>query len=71
MDYLPTQVIAEFFRHNGFDGIGYNSGHGPGCNLALFKLSDARVERCFTFRVTSVEYEFECESGIEPNWPYD
>jgi hypothetical protein len=71
LDYLPTQVIAEFFRHKGFDGIGYKSGLGPGSNLALFRLSDARVERCFVLEVTSVEYEFTCEGDITGQWPYD
>lgn len=50
--YTPTQIIAEFFKHNGFDGIIYQSQfdarqlksqkhEGISENIALFYLGDA------------------------------
>lgn len=40
-DYAPTQVIAEFIRAAGYDGLAYGSALGPGHNIALFDLSAA------------------------------
>lgn len=50
--YIPTQIIAEFFKHNGFDGIIYQSQFdarsrgedkfsGISQNIALFNINDA------------------------------
>lgn len=39
-DYIPTQIIAEFFRHKGYDGIRYSSSlHREGHNLTIFDTS--------------------------------
>lgn len=36
-DYVPTQIIAEYFRHLGYDGIRYSSSlHKGGYNLTIF-----------------------------------
>lgn len=37
-DYVPTQIIAELFRKNGFDGIMYNSLFNSGKNIALYDI---------------------------------
>jgi len=42
-EYAPTQVIAEAFRKQGMDGVGYRSSLGSGHNLALFELDAADV----------------------------
>ena len=42
-DYAATQIVAELFRQNGFDGIAYRSSSGPGHNIALFDLNAANV----------------------------
>ena len=42
-DYATTQLIAELFRKNGFDGIAYRSALGQGHNVALFDLNAADV----------------------------
>ena len=42
-DYVPTQILAESFRHHGFDGVAYRSSFGPGHNFALFDLEAAVV----------------------------
>jgi len=41
--YAATQLIAELFRKNGFDGIAYRSALGEGHNIALFDLNVADV----------------------------
>jgi len=48
-DYAPTQVIAEFFKINGFDGIMYRSSLGKGKNIALFEIQSADIIKCFLF----------------------
>lgn len=58
-DYVPTQVIAEWFRHRGFDGIVYRSGLGPGRNVALFDLDAARPLNGLLFSPRSVTFEFD------------
>ena len=71
LDYLPPRSSrSSSVTRDRSDR--YKSGLGPGGNLALFKLSDARVVgRPFTLQVTSVEYEFRCEGDITGQWPYD
>ena len=39
-DYIPSQIIAEFFRHLGYDGIRYCSSlHEGGYNLTIYDVS--------------------------------
>jgi len=38
-DYIPSQIIAEFFRHLGYDGIRYSSSlHKSGYNLTIYNV---------------------------------
>jgi len=37
-DYVPTQIIAELFKCNGFDGIVYKSMLGEGFNVVNFRI---------------------------------
>jgi hypothetical protein len=55
-DYAPTQIIAEFFRANGFDGIAYGSSFGDGHNVALFDLDAANVSGCGLFEIRGVKF---------------
>lgn len=57
-DYAPTQVIAEWFRHNRFDGIVYGSKLGVGLNVAIFDPSDAKLVQCVLHQVTSISFDF-------------
>jgi len=57
--YVPTQIIAEFFRQNGFDGLAYRSSLGPGRNIALFDLDAAEVVKCSLVQITSVALKSE------------
>jgi hypothetical protein len=64
-EYIPTQIIAELFKSEGFDGIVYKSlltEHG--FNLALFNLGDASVVRCGLCKVSSIGFHFQ-EVGNE------
>lgn len=37
-DYLPTQILAELFQREGFDGIAYKSSVGEGINVGCLTL---------------------------------
>lgn len=60
-DYVPTQILAEFFKSEGFDGICFKSSLGKGYNFVLFNLSDAELKTCTVMETKSVVYDFaEC-----------
>lgn len=57
-DYAPTQMLAEMFRREGFDGIEYRSGlEKSGYNIALFDLSAANVQGTAVWSVDDVRTE--------------
>jgi hypothetical protein len=56
-EYVPTQIIAEFFRSNGLDGVAYRSSLGQGHNVALFNLDAASVVGCGLFEIRSVKFD--------------
>lgn len=53
-DYVPTQILAEMFRRDGLDGIGYRSSLGPGHNIVLFDVDAASVTSACVFQVDSI-----------------
>ncbi|MFH1982465.1 MAG: RES family NAD+ phosphorylase [Pseudomonadota bacterium] len=57
-DYVPTQIIAELFKTNGFDGIIYKSLLGKGHNVALFNVEAARLVNCYLFEVEKIDFQF-------------
>lgn len=57
-DYAPTQVLSEFFRVNGLDGILYKSLLGEGRNIALFDLAAAKLIDCQLFEVKKASFAF-------------
>ena len=58
-DYAPTQVIAELFRSEGYDGIAYKSKFGDdGYNIALFDLEDAELISCCLYDVSTLQFSF-------------
>ncbi len=66
-DYVPTQVIAELFKSEGFDGIAYKSAFGDdGYNIALFNVDDAELTHCGLYKVTTAKYSFSEEDS--PYW---
>ena len=58
--YVPTQVIAELFKNEGYNGIAYKSAFGDdGYNIALFELDDARLTTCILHDVNTAQFRFE------------
>jgi hypothetical protein len=56
-DYAPTQVIAEFFRENGLDGVAYGSSLGEGHNVALFDAEAAGLVNCGLLEIRGVKLD--------------
>lgn len=50
--YIPTQIVAETLKANGYDGIAYKSGcGGRGRNVALFDIAAAEPLTCAMHQV--------------------
>ncbi len=63
LDYIPTQILTELFKQNGYDGIVYRSQFGEnGFNVVLFKTEDAEPINCAPFQVSKIEISFK-ETG--------
>lgn len=56
-EYVPTQVLAEYFRKNKYDGVIYKSKLGSGFNLALFDLEALDVLDVRLYPVKAVQFE--------------
>lgn len=64
-DYIPTQVLAELFKAEGYDGVVYKSLlSDDGFNITLFNLDHAKVINCSLFRLDSIEFKFS-EAGSQ------
>lgn len=60
-DYAPTQILAELFKSEGFDGVCFKSSMGPGHNFILFDLQLADLINCTVMETKTISYEFsEC-----------
>ena len=55
--YAPTQILAELFLSEGYDGVGYKSALSDGHNAMLFHISAANLIACYIHRVTQVSYD--------------
>lgn len=58
-EYASTQILAECFKSEGFDGICFKSSLGSGHNYMLFNLGDAELVNCTVMETKSVAYHFE------------
>jgi RES domain-containing protein len=59
LDYLPTQILAEAFRADGYDGIIYKSLlNRGGTNIVLFNTDAAEISRYALFRTQSINFGF-------------
>jgi hypothetical protein len=55
VDYVPTQILAEAFKSEGFGGIEYKSSYGEkGVNIVLFNISWADPMEPRLYRVDDV-----------------
>lgn len=66
-DYIPTQIITEFFKVKGVDGLAYRSNLGEGLNIVLFDLSDAEFERAKVYNTDSIKFNFTEASPVVLN----
>lgn len=66
-EYAPTQIISEFIKSKGYDGIIYKSSLTQGHNYVLFNLNDAAVVQCDLFEVTKVKFDFERLDDSSPS----
>ncbi len=57
-DYVPTQIIAELFKKNRFDGVAYKSLLSDGYNVVLFHPEVAEMLNCFLYEAKNVAFEF-------------
>ena len=57
-DYVPTQIIAELFKRNGFDGVLYRSALSDGVNLALFDIAAATMLNSILCTVEKIWFSF-------------
>lgn len=57
-DYVPTQILSEFFKNNGFDGIIYKSLLGEGMNITLFDLDKAELVNCYLYKAEQISFLF-------------
>lgn len=54
-EYIPTQIISEFFKTKGFDGVAYRSLFGKdGYNFAFFDLAALELVNCALYPVESI-----------------
>lgn len=57
IDYVPSQYLAEIFKHRGYDGIKYRSSLlENGYNIVLFDSSLVRVKSVELYAVTEITY---------------
>jgi RES domain len=73
-DYVPTQVLAEFFKTNHLDGIAYGSSLGKGQNIVLFDINVAEQIQGDLVNVTGVRYIYDLAAnpyfvGAHPLFP--
>ena len=65
-DYIPSQIIAEFFRHLGYDGIRYSSSlHLGGFNLTIFDTTKCEAVSSIDLRLDNIKMSLRPAIGAE------
>lgn len=55
IEYVPTQLICEYCKHTGADGIMFKSSlHQTGTNIVLFNKDDAKCTKVYVKEITNV-----------------
>jgi hypothetical protein len=62
--YLPTQILAEAFKAEGFDGIAYRSSLERGTNVVLFDRVVKQIGRGSVYTLKKVRYDFEADTNF-------
>ena len=58
-DYAPTQIISEYIKSKGYDGIAYKSSLADGHNIAFFDPGVADVVKCSIYTTLKIKFDFE------------
>ena len=58
LEYIPTQVIAELFKAEGYEGIKYKSSLASGYNIAIFDVNIAKVLVTMLYYTSDICYRF-------------
>lgn len=58
-EYAPTQIIGEFMKNKGYDGVAYKSSLSDGHNIALFDLDSAKLLNCSAYETKKVQFQFD------------
>lgn len=65
-DYIPSQIIAEYFRHLGYDGIRYSSSlHRGGYNLTIYDVSKCEAVFSTDLRLENIKIYLRPAIGAE------
>ena len=65
-DYIPSQIIAEYFRHLGYDGIRYGSSlHNGGYNLTIFDFSKCEPVSSTVLQLENIKITLRPALGAE------
>lgn len=57
-EYVPSQIIAEVFKMNDFDGVVYKSSLDEGYNVVLFDVNSVKLVECCLYRLDKICYNF-------------
>ncbi|UVO08696.1 RES family NAD+ phosphorylase [Pectobacterium polonicum] len=57
-EYAPTQIISEFIKSKGYDGIAYKSALAEGHNICLFDLKSADIINCSIYEPIKINFDF-------------
>jgi hypothetical protein len=57
-DYVPTQILADAFKAEGFGGVVYKSRLAKGLNVVLFDVRHAKPVQYFLYALESTNYKF-------------
>ena len=59
-EYVPTQILAELFCDEGYDGLAYRSQFGEsGYNIGLFDVGAAEAVSGKPYQVSGIDVNFE------------
>lgn len=56
--YVATQILAQAFQAEGFEGVAYRSSLERGTNVVIFNLTHAKLVHRFAYTLKRVRYDF-------------
>ena len=64
--YVPTQILAEVFMAQGYQGVAYRSGLAKGTNVVLFNRRAAKCIRTYLYDLKGLRYTFAADEFAIP-----